>query len=54
MASVERLRKGCWRVRWREAGRNRSSPRFATESEATEFLTQAQARETARRVPDGG
>jgi len=53
MASIERLRKGCWRVRWREAGRNRSSPRFATESEAAEFLTQAEARETARRVPDG-
>lgn len=53
MASVERIAKGVWRVRWREAGRNRSSPRFATEDEAREFLLQAQARQEARRVPDG-
>lgn len=53
MASIDRIRRGVWRVRWREDGKNRSSPLFDSKEKAQEFALQMAARVSARKAPDG-
>jgi integrase len=56
MASIHKIRKGAWVVRWREGGRGskqHSSPYFATKREAEDCKAQVEARITAERSPGG-
>lgn len=51
MSSVCRKGSG-WVVRWREGGRNRTSPRFGTEAEAADFRDDLDERQVVASKPD--